>query len=169
MRVTFGLALRRGMGLGYLALFATRNRFRHCSRFGSPSGLYPFRSGATNRILRCSQCVGALGGAVVLFCGASCALGLTGNLLSFCRSKLRLSLSCKLLLMKLFGCTMPHLRTVLPTRCREIAVLCPMQVRPRKQDRYIFGRLRQGLIGIVNQVRIHSEIQSSQSLSLASQ
>jgi hypothetical protein len=146
------LTLRRGMGFGNLALFATSGCFGDCGCFGAACGFDTLGRRGTRGFFGFAK--GAAHGGV----GILCLMGSGGcGRVTCCRVGCGSSNFCfrfgkKRLLAHLLGGAMPELRAILTSGGGEIAILCTMKIGPGVKDCDVFRGL--GCGGIVAPVHL---------------
>ena len=145
------------MRFGDLAFFAACGGLGHSGGLGPACGFDALCRGSAGCLFGLAQSTshGRVGvvnlmGAGSLRCVTCSGIGGGSSGFGFC-------LGQQCLLTDLLGSTMSQLRTILPARGREVAILCSVKIRPGVEDRHIFRGLRYCLIiDPVHAARIHN-------------
>jgi hypothetical protein len=129
------------VGFGDLAFFAACGGFGNCGGLGAASGLDTFCCSGPGGFFGFAE--GAAHGGVGVFCLVSAgSLGcVTGCGLCGSSGGFGFSLCQQRLLANLLGGAMSQLGTILAARGGEVAIFCPVEIRPGVEDSHIFGGL----------------------------
>jgi hypothetical protein len=154
--VTGGLSLGGGVRLGDFAFFAAGGGLGDGGGLGTAGSFDALGGGGTRCFLGLAQSTAHGGLGIFCLMGAGCLSCLTSGRLCSSGGGFGFGLGQQGLLADLLGRTMPQLCAVLAARCREVAILRSVKVRPGIENSDIFGGLRYYRIFVpVRAVRIH--------------
>jgi hypothetical protein len=144
------------VGFGNLTFLAACCGFCDGGGLGAASGFDSLCCRSTRGLFGLAQGA-AHGGVGVVSLMSACSLGgVTSGGLCCCGGGLGFGLGKQRLLANLFGSAMSQLRAILPAGGGEVAVLCSVKIRPRVENRYIFGGLGScWFLGLACAARIH--------------
>jgi hypothetical protein len=154
--VASGLSLGGGVGFGDLAFFAACGGFGNGGGLGAARGFDAFCCGGAGCFFGLAESTahGGVGvfrlmGAGSLGCVTCCGLCRSGGCFGF-------GLGQQRLLANLLGGTMSQLRAILAARGGEVAIFCPVEIRPGVENGHIFGGFcYYRFVDLVRAARIH--------------
>jgi hypothetical protein len=144
------------MGFGDLAFFAACGGLGNGGGLGAASGFDAFCGGGACCFFGFAQ--STTHGGVGVFClmSSGCLCSLTSGGFCCCSGGFGFGLGQQRLLTNLLGGAMSQLRAILAARGREVAIFCPVKIRPGVEDGHIFGGLcYYWFVDLVRAARIH--------------